>query len=158
MDELAINSQFLTREEQLRRRLCRVKQLARCFKSHYWALMREIKSKYREYYSTYGKCPFENDQENNGPNDNVNNSNGNRKVIEGFNGGLGDDFLRCAFSGCKWRAMALSRYCRNHILADSKEKFYRSCNAVTRKWASLSPIPFVICFGELAEYFTCLIA
>ena len=38
-------SHVLTREEVLRRRLHHVKQLSRCYRGYYWALMEELKSK-----------------------------------------------------------------------------------------------------------------
>lgn len=141
------NSLFLTREEVLRRRLRRVKQLARCYRAHYWAFMEELKVKYKEYYWTYGKSPFIEDHKNNQAKptegttasaENVSGCNGNEKIIVGSNGGVGHDVVRCAFSGCKSKAMALTRYCHNHILSDSKQKLYRGCNAVAKKLAPFS--------------------
>ncbi|KAF7802008.1 INO80 complex subunit D-like [Senna tora] len=97
----------------------------------------KLESKYRKYYWTYDKIAFENDHNhnnNNGLNQNiVSNPSDNDKVCVGSNGGLGvDDFVRCAFSGCKSKAMALTSYCYNHILADSNQKLNRGCKAVLR--------------------------
>ncbi|KAL2335101.1 hypothetical protein Fmac_016314 [Flemingia macrophylla] len=118
-DDLALmNSQVLTREEVIRRRFRRVKQLGQCYRAHYWALMEELKSKYRDYYWTYGKSPF-----------NYHNQNG---VVLGG----GDDIVRCRFSGCKTRAMALTNYCHLHILSDSKQKLYQGCRTVAKNLAS----------------------
>ncbi|KAJ7976337.1 INO80 complex subunit D-like [Quillaja saponaria] len=123
-------SEFLTREEVLRRRSRRLKQLARCYKDHYWALMEQVKSKHREYYWTYGKSPFMEDQKKN------NNELSDCSVVTGDNTNYdhhnGDDIVRCNFNGCKSKAMALTRYCHTHILSDSKQKLYKQCNWVHR--------------------------
>lgn len=128
-DQILANSTVLTRREVITRRLRRVRQLARCYKSHYWALMNDLRSKYRDYYWTYGKSPFKDDEEN--PNGVVL---GDR--VNGTDNGVvvGDDFVRCAFSGCKSKAMALTRFCHTHILSDSKQKLYRGCTTVAKKW------------------------
>lgn len=149
-DSALANSQFLTREELLRRRLRRVKQLARLYRAQYWVLMEELKVKYKEYYWTYGKSPFIEDHKNNQANnhnegtaaygENGSSCNGIDKVIVGANGGSGHDYLRCAFSGCKVKAMALTRYCHNHILSDSKQRLYRGCIAVSKTLAPSSLI------------------
>ncbi|KAK4282156.1 hypothetical protein QN277_013566 [Acacia crassicarpa] len=140
-DSVLANSQYLTREEVLRRRLRRIKQLARCYRVHYWALMDELKVKYKEYYWTYGMSPFVEDHKNNQARrtegvavsgENVGCNNGNEKAIICSNGGVGQDVVRCAFSGCKSKAMALTRYCHNHILSDSEQKLYRGCTAVAK--------------------------
>lgn len=34
---------------------------------------------------------------------------------------------RCEVTGCKGKAMALTRYCHTHILSDSKQSLYKSC-------------------------------
>ncbi|XP_054790058.1 uncharacterized protein LOC129295544 isoform X2 [Prosopis cineraria] len=116
-DSVLANSQYLTREEVLRRRLRRIKQLARFYRDHYWALMEELKVKYKEYYWTYGMSPFVEDHKNNqakhsegvaASGENVSCSNGNEKAIVASNGGVGQDVVRCAFSGCKSKAMALT--------------------------------------------------
>ncbi|GLJ45821.1 hypothetical protein SUGI_0964260 [Cryptomeria japonica] len=49
-DEILQNADALTVEEVVRRRARRMRQLARLYKRHYWALMEELKSKYREFY------------------------------------------------------------------------------------------------------------
>lgn len=89
--------------------------------------MNDLRSKYRDYYWTYGKSPFKDDEEN--PNGVVL---GDR--VNGTDNGVvvGDDFVRCAFSGCKSKAMALTRFCHTHILSDSKQKLYRGCTTVAK--------------------------
>ncbi|KAI3470374.1 hypothetical protein Pfo_027037 [Paulownia fortunei] len=128
-------SEFLTRPEVINRRARRVKQLARIYRDHYWALMEELKLKYREYYWEYGKSPFVEDEENEKINsirgdctaviaENV--SNGNL----GVNGGNGNSNVasRCGVHGCKAKAMALTRFCHMHILSDAKQKLYKACS------------------------------
>ncbi|CAL1404666.1 unnamed protein product [Linum trigynum] len=48
----------LTRHELLKRRSHLLKQVSRCYRDHYWALMEEVKGQYREYYWKYGVSPF----------------------------------------------------------------------------------------------------
>ncbi|KAF7819314.1 INO80 complex subunit D-like [Senna tora] len=127
IDSALAKSKVLSRREVLKRRLRRVNQLIRLYRAYYWALVEEVKVKHKEYYWTYGKSPFMEDHKNNhtegtAPSaENASNCNGNDK-----------DVVRCAFSGCKSKAMALTRYCHNHILSDSKQKLYRGCVAVAK--------------------------
>lgn len=124
-EDLALaNSSVLTRREVLVRRLRRVRQLSRCYRGHYWALMEELKAKYREYYWTYGRSPFKEDEERNS---------GNASAAAAAAAvDNGDDFVRCASSGCKTKAMALTKYCHAHILSDPNQKLYRGCTAVAK--------------------------
>jgi hypothetical protein len=124
-EDLALaNSSVLTRREVLVRRLRRVRQLSRCYRGHYWALMEELKAKYREYYWTYGRSPFKEDEERNS---------GNASAAAAAAVDNGDDFVRCASSGCKTKAMALTKYCHAHILSDPNQKLYRGCTAVAKR-------------------------
>ncbi|CAI9772388.1 unnamed protein product [Fraxinus pennsylvanica] len=110
-DDLILSkSEYLTRPEVLKRRARRTKQLVRIYRDHYWALMEELKLKYREYCWEYGKSPFQEDEEN-----------------EKINSNCGDG-TRCGVHGCKAKAMALTRFCHMHILSDSKQKLYKACN------------------------------
>lgn len=125
-DMALAKSRFLTREELLRRRLRRSRQLARCYRAHYWTLMEDLRSKYRHYCWTYGKSPFKDHHTNNN----------NEATAESENGVVcddGDDIVRCRFGGCKSKAMALTRFCHAHILSDSKQKLYRGCRTVAKK-------------------------
>ncbi|KAK7336216.1 hypothetical protein VNO77_16750 [Canavalia gladiata] len=127
IDRVLANSAVLTRREVIERRLRRVRQLARCYRVHYWALMEELKSKYRDYYWTYGRSPFKEDEHR--PDGTVvsgDNANGTE------NPAFGDDVVRCAFGGCKSKAMALTRFCHAHILSDSKQRLYRGCSTVAK--------------------------
>jgi len=123
-DAALAKSRFLTRKEVIQRRLRRVRQLRRCYRTHYWTLLEELRSKYRDYSWTYGKSPFKedhNESENGNPNG----------VVNGVGGG--EDVVRCRFSGCKTKAMAMTKYCHAHILSDSKQKLYQGCRAVAKK-------------------------
>lgn len=148
-DSLLAASPYLTREEVLRRRLRRTRQLAGCYREHYWALMEELKAKHKEYYWTYGMSPFQEDHKGGhvegvggcGENGSCSN-NGNEKGMVVVSNG--QDFVRCGFSGCKSKAMALTRFCHTHILSDSKQKLYTGCTAVAKKLAPFS-IVFVFC-------------
>ncbi|KAJ7971820.1 INO80 complex subunit D-like [Quillaja saponaria] len=125
-DSVLAMSEYLTREEVLRRRSHRLKQLSRVYKDHYWALMEDVKSKYRDYYWTNGKSPFKEDHKRN--------DDGHLDCLEvtceklNYAHHNGDDIVRCNFNGCKSKAMALTRYCQTHILSDSKQKLYKQCN------------------------------
>lgn len=85
--------------------------------------MEELKAKYREYYWTYGRSPFKEDEERNS---------GNASAAAAGAVDNGDDFVRCASSGCKTKAMALTKYCHAHILSDPNQKLYRGCTAVAK--------------------------
>ncbi|KAJ4955627.1 hypothetical protein NE237_012410 [Protea cynaroides] len=131
------DSEFLTREEVIRRRSRRVKQLARFYKNHYWALMEKLRVKYREYYWKHGKSPFKEEEAK---------ENGGSGVASGVEGsgdnnrsnlGIGENTSdgknsRCAFAGCKAKAMALTNYCHPHILSDSKQMLYKACKYVVK--------------------------
>ncbi|KAE9590192.1 hypothetical protein Lal_00027897 [Lupinus albus] len=117
-DSALSKSRFLTREELIRRRLRRVRQLSRLYRDHYWALMEELRSKYRDYCWNFGKSPFIY---------NNNNENENRNDVV-----LDDDIIRCRFSGCKSKAMALTTFCHAHILSDPKQKLYMGCRTVAK--------------------------
>ncbi|KAE9599614.1 hypothetical protein Lal_00021296 [Lupinus albus] len=124
-DSALSNSRVLSRREVTARRLRRVRQLARCYRGHYWALMEDLKSKYREYYWTYGKSPF--------VSENANGTVVSRGDVNGnAENAVGDDVVRCGSSGCKSKAMALTRFCHTHILSDSKQKLYRGCRFVVK--------------------------
>ncbi|PPS20352.1 hypothetical protein GOBAR_AA00241 [Gossypium barbadense] len=116
-EDLALSkSDYLSRQEVLRRRSRRVKQLARLYKAHYWSLMEELKRKHKEYYWLYGKSPFKEDEKKNGEQNDENN-----KLGLGFQ-------LKCQISDCKDKAMALTRFCHKHILKDTNQILYRGCN------------------------------
>ncbi|KAI4334727.1 hypothetical protein L6164_013439 [Bauhinia variegata] len=129
----------LTRQELLKRRSHHLKQLSRCYRDLYWALMEDLKVQYREYYWEYGVSPFKEEilekpsEEKEGGN------------FEGYGDNHNSnsaDFLNnqsCAFVGCKLKAMPLTSFCHLHILSDSKQKLYKACNYVIKS-AQAGPI------------------
>ncbi|ESQ36331.1 hypothetical protein EUTSA_v10008336mg [Eutrema salsugineum] len=144
-DQIFGRSTHLTRPELLRRRSHNLKQLARCYRDHYWALMEDLKAQHREYYWKYGVSPFkeENHQQNKrrkvgidenaaveGSGDNDNNNGGSN----GFKNDLNPNrnCVACG-NGCKSKAMPLTNYCQLHILSDKKQKLYTSCTYVNKR-------------------------
>ncbi|XP_026420210.1 INO80 complex subunit D-like [Papaver somniferum] len=171
-DTILKKSEYLTREEVIRRRLRRVRQMEKLYKDHYWSLMEELRVKYREYYWEYGKSPFkEEETRERGGNHHNNNGNGGLAngggvVVEGsgdnhnnVNGGVGGGggsgsggaklglvnggednndgkYKRCVFVGCKSKPMALANHCHQHIILDSRQTLYKTCNYVTKSGGS----------------------
>lgn len=136
-DAVLSSSRYLTRQEVIRRRSRRVKQLSKCYRAHYWSLMQELKIRYREYYWKYGRSAFQEDEkrEGEGVEGTGENLNGHGKLGLGLGiGENGFDVKRCAVSGCKSKAMALTRFCHPHILSDSKQKLYKGCSFVIKRF------------------------
>ncbi|KAF8402266.1 hypothetical protein HHK36_013218 [Tetracentron sinense] len=140
-DSVLTESKVLTRQELIRRRSRRVKQLEKCYRNHYWALMEDLKVQYREYYWKYGKSPFEKEEERengvegSGENNDSNNNNNCNRLGLGFGGNSNsmDGNSRCGFAGCKSKAMALTNYCHSHILSDTKQKLYTACTYLIKR-------------------------
>ncbi|XWS55438.1 hypothetical protein CRYUN_Cryun09bG0000400 [Craigia yunnanensis] len=150
-DVVLPRASHLTRQELLKRRLQHLRQLSRCYRDRYWALMEELKIQYRDYYWKFGVSPFKHDHNqepgdaeiaanptnnNEGSGDNVNSNNINA------NNNSSLDFKnnhRCLFVGCKFKAMALTSFCHLHILSDSKQKLYKACTYVIKS-AHAGPI------------------
>ncbi|XP_071712982.1 uncharacterized protein [Rutidosis leptorrhynchoides] len=119
------NSTQLSRQQLLRRRSHNVKQLSKCYRDHYWGLMEEIRVQYREYLWKFGVSPFE--KENNvHENNNVKLEEG---IVEGnvIGDGTGFGNMKCLFNNCNRKAMTLTKFCRDHILSDSKQQLYKPC-------------------------------
>ena len=149
-DSALAKSEWLSRREVLERRSRRVKQLARLYRHHYWALMEDLKAKHREYYWTYGKSPFKEDQNNPSP-ANCTDGTGveNRRLALGS---IGDDIKRCHVANCKTKAMALSKFCHAHILSDPHQKLYKGCTYVLKRY--LFPSFF---FFKLVDFGRCIL-
>ncbi|PRQ23602.1 putative DNA-binding domain, KAT8 regulatory NSL complex subunit 2 [Rosa chinensis] len=111
---------MVPRQEVLRRRSQNLKQLTKCYRDHYWALMEDLKIHYRDYYWNYGVSPLQFKPLQ----DNADDGNINR---------------RCASVGCKLTAMALTSFCHLHILSDSKQRLYKACDYVIKS-AQAGPI------------------
>ncbi|KAK9725412.1 hypothetical protein RND81_05G141600 [Saponaria officinalis] len=147
-DDLHLStSSHLTRDELLRRRLYRTRKLSRVYRHHFWSLMEDLRAKYRLYYWKYGVSPFSlpisddpqarsridfNGGVDDGPEDcgetNAENGGGFGKLGLGF----GESNYRCAYSGCKFKAMALTNFCHMHILSDPHQMLYKPCNFVIK--------------------------
>lgn len=153
-DEVALSrATHLTRPEVLRLRSRRLKRLARCYRDHYWALLEELKVQYREYYWEYGVSPYKEmhpaSEESREPNpqdleysgdDPHSNPNHKNSIAAAGAIGKGDaeaksNNPRCAFVGCKLKAMALTSFCHLHILSDSKQKLYKPCSYVIKRYS-----------------------
>ncbi|KAJ4840365.1 hypothetical protein Tsubulata_021375 [Turnera subulata] len=158
-DQYLSRATHLTRQELLNRRSHSLRQLSRCYRDHYWALMEELKIQYREYYWKFGMSPFKEDHQQrddlgllergasgDGNNNNNNNNNTNHIMeVTGENNNSGSSHVngsssldlktnhRCLFVGCKLKAMALTSFCHLHILSDSKQKLYKPCGYVIKR-------------------------
>ncbi|KAJ0644749.1 putative DNA-binding domain, KAT8 regulatory NSL complex subunit 2 [Helianthus annuus] len=136
-------SELLARDEVLKRRSRRLKQLARVYKDHYWCMMEELKLKYRKYYWEYGKSPY---QENNESVVEIEGKNGDDSELGlGLEAG-GGELTRCAVHGCKTKAMALTKFCHAHILSDSKQKLYMGCSYVIKRYPFIRLLFRFSCF------------
>ncbi|KAJ1385834.1 putative DNA-binding domain [Sesbania bispinosa] len=113
------SASHLSRPELLKRRFHNLNHLSKCYRDLYWVLMEDLKILYRHYLWDYGLTPFKESQTNNIPTD--------------------SDVVRCAFVGCKLKAMPLTTFCHLHILSDSKQKLYKPCNYVIKS-AQAGPI------------------
>lgn len=102
-----------------------MKELAECYKGHYWALMEELKAKHKEYYWEFGKSPYSLENTTEGTGENNNNNNGGRGTKEEEE--EEPERKRCEVNGCKGNAMALTRFCHSHILSDSEQTLYKGC-------------------------------
>ncbi|CAG7909245.1 hypothetical protein BRARA_J00402 [Brassica rapa] len=136
-DQILGRSTHLTRPELLRRRSHNLKQLAKCYRDHYWALMEDLKAQHREYYWKHGVSPFKED--------NHHHQNKRRRIDGGEVEGSGDNdngvksdpsltgnCVACG-SGSKSKAMPLTNYCQLHILSDKKQKLYTCCTFVNKR-------------------------
>ncbi|XP_020592291.1 INO80 complex subunit D-like [Phalaenopsis equestris] len=130
-DDVFAGAEFLSREEVLRRRSRRLKQLNRCYRKHYWALMEEIRVKHRDYYWEFGKSPVEEDNAATAPG--AGTGEAGLGQAEGENGSSSKgERKRCACAGCKSKAMPLTNYCHPHILFDTNQTLYKACNHVIK--------------------------
>ncbi|KAE8009805.1 hypothetical protein FH972_006218 [Carpinus fangiana] len=132
LDAPLATAEFLTRQELLKRRSRRTRQLARCYRAHYWALMEELKAKHKEYYWMYGKSPYKEEEDVEDEDEDGDCKKSRRR--EGSGGNEEEEatetmeIRRCEVTGCKAKAMALTKYCHAHILSDSKQKLYKGCS------------------------------
>ncbi|KAG6509431.1 hypothetical protein ZIOFF_027423 [Zingiber officinale] len=136
-DAALLSSEFLSREEVLRRRSRRAKQLARYYRDQYWALVEEVRVKISDYYRSFGIGPR------------VVDATPTPAVAEGSGdndeGAMNKVF--CRFSDCQSTAMPLTRYCYLHILCDSKQTLYKPCTFATCRFDLVLNVVLVEAFG-----------
>ncbi|XP_073116443.1 uncharacterized protein [Elaeis guineensis] len=130
-DEVLRNAGALSREEVLRRRSRRVRQLESLYRRQYWALVEEVRVRHRDYYWEFGVSPVEEESRGRGSDEGGVGWGLGFREGESYNNG-GVERKRCAFSGCKSKAMPLTRYCHSHILSDTKQTLYKPCSYVIR--------------------------
>ncbi|XP_024985017.1 INO80 complex subunit D-like [Cynara cardunculus var. scolymus] len=141
-DEYLSNCTHLSRQQIIRRRSYNMKQLAKCYRHHYWGLMEELRVRYREYVWKFGMSPF---QEEHNEEEKVNVK--EEQVTDGIdeaigaagNGNGSNNSLLCVFHGCKLKAMTLTNFCQLHILSDPKQQLYKPCDYVIKS-AQTGPI------------------
>ncbi|KAH7863297.1 hypothetical protein Vadar_015894 [Vaccinium darrowii] len=123
-------STHLTRQELLARRAHNLRQLTRVYKDHYWAMMEELKGKFKEYVWKHGLSPYKEGGGGGADDDDEERGNG----LE-----VNNTTALCAFNGCTLKAMALTKFCHLHILSDSKQVLYKPCEYVIKS-AQAGPI------------------
>ncbi|XP_057870526.2 uncharacterized protein LOC131077111 isoform X2 [Cryptomeria japonica] len=133
-DAILQNADALTVEEVVRRRARRMRQLARLYKRHYWALMEELKSKYREFYMKNGRSGLkeEAEEEDKEEKDFVDRNGGATGSMHSRSEN-GVEPMKCCFQGCKSKPMALCSFCYNHILSDARQQLYKPCSYVIKR-------------------------
>ncbi|XP_039067979.1 INO80 complex subunit D-like isoform X2 [Hibiscus syriacus] len=146
-DVVLAGATHLTRQELLKRRLQHLRQLSRCYRRHYWALMDNFKIQYRNYYWKFGISPFKQNSvqdlaDDDAPLTESPAADNNNVNVNNTNSNFGLNFKNsqhCSFVGCKFKAMALTRFCHLHILSDSKQKLYKACTYVIKRYLKLMP-------------------
>lgn len=106
--------------------------------------MDELRLNYRDYYWKFGKSPFVGEREEWGGESagtvaEGSGENGHRMGLGFGENGDKEGNWRCVYSGCKSKAMAMTSYCHQHILSDSKQKLYKACSYVIKS-AQTGPI------------------
>lgn len=127
-DLLLRHSHALTIEEVLRRRARRMKHLARLYRTHYWALMDDLKSNYADFYVKHGRSGWKEQafQEAEQEKEFL----ALKGLLNGDAGPLQQGAVKCAFQGCKSKPMPLSSFCYAHILSDTRQQLYKPCSYV----------------------------
>ncbi|KAL4591225.1 hypothetical protein LXL04_004181 [Taraxacum kok-saghyz] len=135
-DQYLAYSTYLSRQQILRRRSYNLKQLTKCYRDQYWALMEELRVKRREYVWKFGKNPFHED-----PNEDDKDNVIEEQVKDGIENGIAkasdgngkSNGLICTSSRCTMKAMILTNFCRFHILSDPKQQLYKPCEYVPKR-------------------------
>ncbi|GJN14023.1 hypothetical protein PR202_gb00796 [Eleusine coracana subsp. coracana] len=125
--EMEATAEALTREEVLRRRRRRAARLAGVYRRLYWAMAEEVRAKHRQYVWDLGRSPLESEQPPPPPGAVVFPGNGEAPKPTPV-----PRRKKCGFTGCKVRAMAMTRFCHSHILSDPKQALYKPCTYVMK--------------------------
>jgi hypothetical protein len=129
--EMEATAEALTREEVLHRRRRRAARLAGVYRRLYWAMADEVRAKHRQYVWDLGQSPLEPEQPLPPPGAAAFPGNGvaprstpvpRRK--------------KCAFAGCKVRAMAMTKFCLSHIFSDPNQALYKPCTYFMKRFVS----------------------
>ncbi|KAL3699747.1 hypothetical protein R1sor_017769 [Riccia sorocarpa] len=133
-DEALKSADALTREEVVQRRARRVRQLMKLYRTQYWGLLEEMRTKYRRFYLRHGKSGWRDDVEG-----------GERERDSvGKPGDEGGDGMReppergnvenlhCGAQGCSTKPLPLSVFCFSHILQEPRQRLYKPCSFVIR--------------------------
>ncbi len=167
-DEVLQHAEALTIEEVVRRRSRRVRQLMKLYKAQYWGLLEEMRSKYRRFYLRHGKSGWRDDTES-GEQQRGGGDDGEAAMYareregvspSGTEGGgmrephaperTGSETLRCGAQGCLAKPLPLSIFCYEHILLEPRQRLYRPCSFVVRRYVpsfslSVSLSSFLCC-------------
>ncbi|KAJ7295299.1 hypothetical protein O6H91_Y199400 [Diphasiastrum complanatum] len=122
-DEILKHANALTREEVVRRRARRVKQLIKLYRVQYWSLLEEMRSKYRLFYLRSGKSGWRDDGEEKEGED--------LREPHAPDKSSGDN-IKCGVQGCKAKPLPLSVFCFSHILLEPKQQLYKPCTYLIR--------------------------
>jgi hypothetical protein len=129
--EMEATAEALTREEVLRRRRRRATRLAGVYRRLYWAMAEEVRAKHRQYVWDLGRSPLEAGQPLPPPGAAVFPGNG-----EAPRPAPVPRRKKCGFTGCKVRAMAMTKFCHSHILSDPNQALYKPCTHVMKRFVS----------------------
>jgi hypothetical protein len=133
----------LTHEQLLRRRASRLRHLLSIYRSQYWGLLEEMRSKYRRFYLRHGKSGWRRDQ---GP---APAPDPDRPAPGPSAGEMkqphapetpGSELSRCGAQGCFAKPLLLSSYCYTHILQEPRQRLYKPCSFIVRR----SPSPHLL--------------
>ncbi|CAM6093619.1 unnamed protein product [Calypogeia fissa] len=134
-DQILKRAEALTMEEVIQRRVRRLRKLMKVYRSQYWGLVEEMRTKYRRLYLRHGKSGWRDDVEDER----------DGAVPDGGGGGGSGDGMReperrlgvaenahCAAQGCTSNPLSLSVFCFAHILLEPRQRLYKPCSHVIR--------------------------
>lgn len=103
--------------------------------------MEDLRVEHIDYVWKFGLNPFQEDNKNDEKESKeIDADGGGGGICEGsgetnvYNNGNYGGNQHCAFNGCKLKAMALTTYCKLHILSDKKQQLYKPCDYVIKRF------------------------